>query len=113
MPPDLRQVTFSHTFSARVAVKDKIEALGIPHTEVDLILADGARLSAYPVFESLDASELGRLRPQPLRVPRFVLDAHLGRLAVDLRCWVSTPSTTITTWMRSWRGFHSKRGAYC
>src|SRR5438876_798851 len=46
---------------------------------------DGARVSVYPVFESIDISPLLRLRPKPLRDPRFVLDTHLGRLAVYLR----------------------------
>jgi uncharacterized protein len=74
-----------------------IEALGIPHTEVDLILASGEsvdfsyrvqngdRISVYPVFESIDISSLVRLRPQPLRDVRFVADTHLGRLAPYLR----------------------------
>jgi hypothetical protein len=37
------------------------------------------------VFESFDIAPLVRLRPEPLRHPRFVLDAHLGRLAAYLR----------------------------
>ncbi len=42
-------------------------------------------MSVYPVFESLDVTGLLRVRPEPLREPRFVLDAHLGRLAAYLR----------------------------
>jgi len=37
------------------------------------------------VFEALDITPLIRLRPQPLREVRFVLDGHLGRLAAYLR----------------------------
>lgn len=97
LPPDRRQVTFAHSVPERAAVKDVIEALGVPHTEVDLILAngesvdfsyqvrDGDRISVYPVFESLDITPLVRVRPQPLREPRFVLDTHLGKLATYLR----------------------------
>ena len=48
-------------------------------------LADGDRVSVYPVFESFDISCLSRVREHPLRVPRFVLDVHLGRLARRLR----------------------------
>lgn len=78
-------------------MKDAIESLGVPHTEVDLILingveatfstqlSDGDRISVYPVFESFDIGALARLRPDPLRQPRFVLDVHLGRLATSLR----------------------------
>ena len=69
----------------------------MPHTEVDLILVDGEsvdfgyqlrggeRLAVYPAFERLDITGLTRLRPVPLRDPRFVLDVHLGRLARYLR----------------------------
>jgi uncharacterized protein len=86
-----------HSFQSGATVKDRIEALGVPHTEVDLILVnghsvdfsypvqDGDRVSVYPVFESFDISPLLRLRPLALRNPRFVLDTHLGRLAVYLR----------------------------
>jgi uncharacterized protein with PIN domain len=74
-----------------------VEALGVPHTEIDLILVNGAsvdfahtlqngdRVSVYPVFEGLDIGSVIRLRPEPLRHPRFVLDIHLGRLAAYLR----------------------------
>ncbi len=97
LPPERQQVPFDHTFEGRVSVKDMIESFGVPHTEIDLILAngesvdfsylvqDGDRLSVYPVFESLDITPLVRVRPQPLREPRFVLDVHLGRLAAYLR----------------------------
>lgn len=97
LPPARRQVTFSHSVPGRASVKDVIEALGVPHTEVDLVLAngesvdfsyqvqDGDRISVYPVFESLDITPLVRVRPQPLREPRFVLDTHLGKLAKYLR----------------------------
>jgi len=46
---------------------------------------DGDRISVYPVFESFDITPLLRVRPRPLRQPRFVLDVHLGRLAAYLR----------------------------
>jgi uncharacterized protein with PIN domain len=97
LPAVRRQVTFTHRFNGHPAVKDTIESLGVPHTEIDLILVneaaatfdtplkDGDRVSVYPVFESLDISPIARLRPQPLRQPRFVLDVHLGRLAGYLR----------------------------
>ena len=48
-------------------------------------MRDGDRISVYPVFEAFDIAPVARLRPEPLREPRFVLDAHLGRLAAYLR----------------------------
>lgn len=74
-----------------------METLGIPHTEVELILVngqsvgleqpltDGDRVSLYPMFEALDISPALRLRPSPLRQTRFLVDAHLGKLARYLR----------------------------
>lgn len=97
LPRRMRQVPFDHTFGDRSSVKHIIEALGVPHTEVDLILVngrsvdfsyllkDGDRISIYPVFETFDISPLVRLRPQPLREPCFILDTHLGKLAAYLR----------------------------
>jgi len=97
LPPARRKVTFEHAFSQSGSIKDMIEALGVPHTEVDLILVngrsvdfdylirDGDRISVYPMFESMDITPVTRLRPQPLRTTRFVLDTHLGRLAAYLR----------------------------
>ncbi|MCL4506141.1 MAG: Mut7-C ubiquitin/RNAse domain-containing protein [Chloroflexi bacterium] len=97
LPSERRQVCFAHAFENRASVKDMIEALGAPHTEIELILAngqpvdfsyivqDGDHISVYPVFESIDPTPVVRLRPAPLRDPRFVLDAHLGKLAGYLR----------------------------
>jgi uncharacterized protein with PIN domain len=97
LPADRRFVEFPQIFHDISTVRDRIESLGVPHTEVDLILvngnsvdfayrvADGDRISVYPVFEALDIAPLARLRPAPLRDPRFVLDVHLGRLAAYLR----------------------------
>jgi uncharacterized protein len=78
-------------------VKDAIEKLGVPHCEIDLILANGQSvdfgyrlnsgdfISVYPIFESFDISPVVRLRPEPLREIKFILDAHLGKLARKLR----------------------------
>ena len=97
LPLIKRQRTFAHCFLTTATVKDMIESQGVPHTEVDLILANGRsvdfsypvqagdRISVYPVFESIDISPLVRVRPEPLREPCFVLDIHLGRLARYLR----------------------------
>ena len=84
-------------FKGRQSVKHLIESQGIPHTEVDLILAgsqsvgfdyipkDGDLISLFPVFETFDISVINHLHPQPLRDPKFILDGHLGKLASYLR----------------------------
>ena len=88
---------FEIALNRRTSVKDLIESLGIPHTEVEIILANGRsvdfsyivmdedELSVYPMFESIDVTPLLKLRDSPLRKTRFVLDCHLGRLARYLR----------------------------
>jgi uncharacterized protein len=45
----------------------------------------GDRIAAYPMFVTLDVGSTARLRPVPLRDPRFVIDVNLGRLARLLR----------------------------
>jgi uncharacterized protein len=89
--------TITYRFGGQPAIKDPIEALGVPHGEVDLILVnnesvgfdyrlrDGDRVAVYPVFESLDISPLQRLRAKPLRNTAFVVDVNLGKLARRLR----------------------------
>jgi uncharacterized protein len=95
--PESRGVTARRPFRPHQTVKDVLEALGIPHTEVDLILVNGNaedfahrptsgdRIAAYPMFVTLDVGSTARLRPVPLRDPRFVIDVNLGRLARLLR----------------------------
>lgn len=97
LPEARRYSMIERTFELSASVKDMIESFGVPHTEVDLIIvngesvdfsyriADGDRVSVYPVFESLDVSPVVRLRPEPLREPRFSVDANLGQLARYLR----------------------------
>ena len=97
LPQAYRQKDIIYFFWGSPAVKDAIEALGVPHPEVDLILVNrrsvdysyqlqhGDRVAVYPVFELLDISPVTRLRPKPLREPKFILDCNLGKLTRKLR----------------------------
>jgi len=97
LPGPRRKQDIVVEFERHNSIKDMIESLGVPHTEIDLILVNGKtvdfsyivrdqdRISVYPVFESLDISPLQRLRPEALRKVRFVLDTHLGKLAKYMR----------------------------
>ena len=97
LPPWMRKTEVAHDFEGDRSVKDFVESLGVPHTEVDLILVngqsvdfghllrDGDRVSIYPVFESMAIGGVTRLRPAPLRNPRFACDVHLWKLARRLR----------------------------
>jgi len=97
LPPTRRQCDIPVEFAPPTPVGHLIEGLGVPHTEVELVLlngvsvgldarpGDGERISVYPMFEALDVTPLLRIRPRPLREPRFLADAHLGKLAHLLR----------------------------
>ena len=97
LPADKQYQTLEKQFLVPGSVKDWIESFGVPHTEVELIVIngesvnfsylvrDGDRVAVYPVFEAVDITGALRVRPRPLREPRFVLDVHLGRLAAFLR----------------------------
>jgi uncharacterized protein with PIN domain len=97
LPPEKRQVTFAYAFNGPVSVKHLIEALGAPHTEVEIILVNGEsvtfsylaqpadRISVYPAFTTIGVSTLVKVRPPLPQPPRFILDNHLGRLAAYLR----------------------------
>jgi hypothetical protein len=41
LPARRRQVNFTHAFTGTPSVRDTIQALGVPHTAVDLVLVDG------------------------------------------------------------------------
>jgi uncharacterized protein with PIN domain len=97
LAPDRRHHSFSCRCARAATTKHMIEALGVPHTEVELVLvngesvgfdrvlADGDRVAVYPKWEALDITPVLRVRPRPLRVTRFIADAHLGGLARLLR----------------------------
>lgn len=95
--PARRRREFESPCARAATTKHMIEALGVPHTEVELVLLngepagfdrlieDGDRIAVYPAFSSLDAGTLLRVREQPAGELRFVADAHLGALARFLR----------------------------
>lgn len=97
LPPAQRKRALRYEFRGHPGIKDPIEAFGVPHTEVDLIVVNGDsvgfeyplqggdRVAVYPVFESFDISPLVKLRDRPLRQTAFVVDVNLGKLARRLR----------------------------
>ena len=95
--------TVRRTLSEKTAVKDVIEACGVPHPEVDLIVACDeqkpggpcavdfswpvqapVRLHIYGVPAPVDVFPTAP-RLQGCSPPRFVADGHLGKLARNLR----------------------------
>ncbi|MCK4661388.1 MAG: Mut7-C ubiquitin/RNAse domain-containing protein [Bacteroidales bacterium] len=97
VPKSKKRTWFIYNFKGKPTVKDAIEAIGIPHVEVDLILVNNIsvpfsyklknndRISVYPVFESIDITSVTQLRAKPLRKIKFILDVHFGKLSKYLR----------------------------
>jgi hypothetical protein len=91
-----KNTVINYPFSENPSVKDAIEAIGIPHTEVDIILVNGSaanftyrlhdkdEVKVFPV-ENISSLTSGSLTP-PFTYPiKFLADAHLGKLAKTLR----------------------------
>jgi len=102
LSPEQRGTEVSHKLILARSVKDLVESIGVPHTEIDLIIVNGKsvdlnypvqhgdHINLYPalkepVNELQDISPLIHCQPEPLHAARFVLDVHLGRLAAYLR----------------------------
>jgi len=97
LPSEKQKKLFPYVFNGNPSVKDAIEAMGVPHVEVDLILVNSLPVdfsyilknedfvSVYPVFESFDIASVSHLREKPLRDVKFVADVHMGKLARYLR----------------------------
>lgn len=92
-----RDGPFPYAFEGKPSVKDAIEAIGIPHVEVDVIIRNAVSVpftahlredDAVEVFPPGEGSGIPgsiHLWPEPLSAPKFVLDVHLGKLAKYLR----------------------------
>jgi hypothetical protein len=50
LPAERRNRTSTYAFGVSGSVKDAIEALGVPHTEVDLILANGNHATGAKMY---------------------------------------------------------------
>ncbi len=97
LPKHRKKTTFEAEFRGKRSIKDMIEALGVPHTEIDLILVNGKsvdfnyilqngdRASVYPVFESLNITDVTLLRKIPLRRHKFIADINLGNIVKYMR----------------------------
>lgn len=79
------------------SVKDAVESVGVPHTEVGAVVVDGTdvdwqaqlaggeTIGVHPVGEVPPGTGAGVGPPSPPRPLRFVADVHLGTLARRLR----------------------------
>ena len=102
-------VEILYPVTRRASVKDVIEALGPPHTEVGRILIDsrnvdfnhllapGQEVHIHPVPHPFDVLSPTPLRPEPLHRIAFVVDANVGKLARLLRL-LGFDATACRTW---------------
>lgn len=85
LPTRSKNTAIRCRFGADQSVKHLIEALGIPHTEVGRILANGELVASSYLPHDGDCIEVYPALEGCLSEPRFVLDNHLGRLTAYLR----------------------------
>jgi uncharacterized protein with PIN domain/sulfur carrier protein ThiS len=83
-----RDRVFEHACARAATLKNAIEALGVPHTEVGRVLVNGTPATLDRIVREGDSIEVwpsaGAVAPDAER-PIFVADAHLGGLARCLR----------------------------
>jgi uncharacterized protein with PIN domain len=93
LPPERRGREFLSPCARDATAKHMIEALGVPHTEFDLVLVndepagfdyllkDNDRVAVYPRFRTPDASASALVPSSSANPIHLVADAHLGGLA--------------------------------
>ena len=87
----------AYPVTRRASVKDVIEALGVPHTEVYGVVVDGReagfghllepgeRVDVFPAATPADVAVPTMLRPEGYPRGRFLVDANVNKLATLLR----------------------------
>ena len=95
--PRKRDLNIRYVVDRKTSVKDIIEALGVPHTEVgritaggesvgfDWIPTDSNRIHIRPITPPFDVTKPSFLRPIPFSGLRFIVDVNVGKLALLLR----------------------------
>ncbi|WP_026464162.1 Mut7-C RNAse domain-containing protein [Adhaeribacter aquaticus] len=97
LPKGKKNNWIKYSFSNLPAVKDAIEAIGIPHPEVDIIrvnkspanfatlLQPGQNVEVFPKNLKEKWPEPFSLLTEPPLPIRFIVDVHAGKLAKSLR----------------------------
>lgn len=77
---------FELPFQGPQSVKHLIESVGVPHTEIGPLEANGRSIGLSYIVADGDRIQIHPAMPENCaQEPRFVLDCHLGRLAAHLR----------------------------
>lgn len=81
-----RNQAFRYTCARAATLKNAIEALGVPHTEVGTVTVNGEPATLQRVVREGDSIEVQPWRSSGSNLDfRFLADAHLGALARFLR----------------------------
>ena len=93
----LQDGMLQYPLDRRAAIKDIVEAIGVPHTEVGRIVhADreltfhfipegGEEIDLYPFTKAIPVTRATVLRPEPFAGLRFLVDITVAKLARNLR----------------------------
>ena len=67
------------------SIKDCLESIGVPHTEVGMYYVNGEPVGESHILESGVTAAVDQVSPEPYAEQTFILDTHLGKLATYLR----------------------------
>jgi uncharacterized protein with PIN domain len=97
LPLKKRKENLTVEWKGKRSVKDLVESLCVPHTEVggiqvndqwvtfSYILTDGDRITVFPFSTDCRTRDNPLFKPEPLTHPGFICDVHLWKLARRLR----------------------------
>jgi len=86
-----------YPLKSKTSIKNIIESLGVPHTEIGKIVAadkevdfnyipaNSQNITVLPIIPPFDVTMPSVLRPKPLQKIRFIVDVNVGKLALLLR----------------------------
>ncbi len=93
----LQEGMVQYPLNRRAAIKDIIEAAGVPHTEVGRIVwagrdltfhcipVGGEQIHLYPFTNTISVTRATVLRPEPFAGLKFLVDTNAAKLARNLR----------------------------
>ncbi len=101
LPEDKRDKPILYPVRRRASIKDIIESLGPPHTEIDRIVLNNSsrskdisfdyivngedEISVFPLKPPVDVTKPGFVGRKPLLSIKFIVDVNVGKLAKFLR----------------------------
>ncbi len=85
LPRERRGRSFAYDYARAATLKNAIESLGVPHTEVGRLLVNGEPATLQRTVRERDTVEVFPADANCDPDPEFVADAHLGGLARFLR----------------------------